>query len=137
MGFSLKKSLNLCGPLYQIIKMSCSSPVSPFLQTHGRSDGLYQDLCRYATAAKRVRSILHFLVEYSLHYSFFYTVLSLDITFPCTVQSRNSSASALGISTFRDWFGRIGMRQRGWRVGFPTFLQLKRSLAAQSRSVFH
>jgi hypothetical protein len=72
MGFSLKKSLNLCGPLYQIIKMSCSSPVSPFLQTHGRSDGLYQVLCRYATAAKRVRSILHFLVEYSLHYSFFF-----------------------------------------------------------------
>ena len=107
--------LNFCGLLCQIMKIGCNIPAASFLHTRtGRRT--HQALGRDATAAKR---------------DWVY------ITFPCAAKSRNSSTSVLGTSNFRDWIRRIGMRPRGWGVGFPAFLQLNRSLAAQSSFVCH
>jgi hypothetical protein len=41
------------------------------------------------------------------------------------------------VSTFREWFRLIGMRQRGLNVGLPHSPALCRSLSVQCSSIFH
>jgi len=72
--------LNFCGLLYKIMKMGCSIPVASFL--HTRTDRRTQQAHRRdATSAKRD---------------------GVYIIILCAAKSRNSSASLLGTSTFRD-----------------------------------